>query len=129
MVRSTLPNIFKSDIFLRLRDTLNDLVHGKVSMLGPAANRQPGFRRRTRRAEQRREKQTLLTSWLCWWLAGWLPCWLAAPLLTCCSCWLAGKLACCDGWLTVWLANWLLLSPHVTASSKRLLTIRLNLTS
>ena len=26
-------------------------------MLGPAANRQPGFRRRTRRAEQRREEQ------------------------------------------------------------------------
>ena len=40
-------------------------------MVGPAVNRQPGFRRGTRRAKQRREDQPR-------WLAGWLPGWLLA---------------------------------------------------
>ena len=48
-------------------------------MLGPAVNRQPGFRRGTRRAKQGREDQP---RWLAGWLAGWLPAclpaWLAA---------------------------------------------------
>ena len=38
-------------------------------MLGPAVNRQPGFRRETRRAKQRREDQP---RWLAGWLAGCL---------------------------------------------------------
>ena len=39
-------------------------------MLGAAVNRQPGFRRGTRRAKQHREEQLR-------WLAGWLAsCWL-----------------------------------------------------
>ena len=73
-------------------------------MLRPAVNRQPGFRRGTRRAKQRREEQPRwLASWLasCWlglavsgWLGlardAWLPGW----------CWLAG-------WLAAWLAAWL----------------------
>ena len=37
-----------------------------ASMLGPALNRQPGFRRGTRRAKQRREEQPCR-------VAGWLP--------------------------------------------------------
>ena len=84
---------------LHMAIQVNDLK--KCNMLGPAANRQPGFRRRTRRAEQRREKQTLLTSWLCLWLASWLLVLLVAG-------WLAGA---------VWLANWLLLSPEWLAAA------------
>ena len=51
-------------------------------MLGPAVNRQPGFRRGTRRAKQRRKEQPC-------WLAGWLPAWPAG----CMAGWLAGRLA------------------------------------
>ena len=71
-------------------------------MLGPAVNRQPGFRRGTRRAKQRREEQP-------GWLAGWLGLadsgWLG----------LAGYLA-QAGLLTGWLlagcplAGWLTLA-------------------
>ena len=38
-------------------------------MLGPAVNRQPGFRRGTRRAKQRRKEQPY---WLAACRAGWL---------------------------------------------------------
>ena len=41
-------------------------LHNFFYMLGPAVNRQPGFRRGTRRAKQRREEQP------CCRLAGWL---------------------------------------------------------
>ena len=57
--------------------------HPQTPMLRPAVNRQPGFRRGTRRARQRREKHFR-------WLAGWLAAgWLAAPAA--------------DGWLAGWL--------------------------
>ena len=71
-------------------------------MLGPAVNRQPGFRRGTRRAKQRREEQPA-------WLAGWLglACsgWLGLPRCLAqagMARWLlaGGSL---DGWLAVWL--------------------------
>ena len=60
------------------------------SMLGPAVNRQPGFRRRTRRAKQTPRRTTLL--------AGCLP--------ACLPGWLAGSG--CLGWLAGWLglAGW-----------------------
>ena len=55
----------------------------ETPMLGPAVNRQPGFRRGTRRAKQRHEEQPC-------WLAGRLAGWLARAV----SGWLAGS-----GWL------------------------------
>ena len=86
-------------------------------MLGPAANRQPGFRRKTRRAEQRREKQTLLTAgWLWCCLAGWLLVllllagWLAAGWV---AGWLAGLLTAAVGWL--WCCFWLAASLSAAA--------------
>ena len=53
-------------------------------MLGPAVNRQPGFRRETRRAKQRREEQpcccklTAAATWLPTSLVSWLAARLAA---------------------------------------------------
>ena len=58
-------------------------------MLRPAVNRQPGFRRGTRRASNA-EKNTLIG-----WLAGSAAGWLAA---CCLAGWLAAAAA--DGWLT-----------------------------
>ena len=73
--------------------------HTRAAMLRPAVNRQPGFRRETRRARQRREKHPR-------WLAGWPCCWLAGSLL---AAWLAVWLAApaADGWPAGWLlAAW-----------------------
>ena len=75
-------------------------------MSGPAVNRQPGFRRGTRRAKQGREDQT---RWLAGWLAAGSGCWLARPGRLADWCWPAGTVA---GWLLIsfltgWLARWL----------------------
>ena len=51
---------------LHLKFELTKLLN---SMLGPVVNRQPGFRRRTRRAKQHGEEQP---RWLGGWLTGWL---------------------------------------------------------
>ena len=47
--------------------------HPRKPMLGPAVNRQPGFRRGTRRAKQRSEEQCLLQTGRCCNLAADLP--------------------------------------------------------
>ena len=97
-------------------------------MLGPAVNRQPGFRRGTRRAKQRREEQPCwLAGWLAragwlglaragWlpragWVAGWLaagqlpPGWLADSLDLAGSGWLAQADWLAYDWLSCWLAG------------------------
>ena len=79
------------------------LLSGKqCSMLEPAVNRQPGFRRGTRRAKQRRKEQPC-------WLAGWLPGRLAAWLAGRLPGWLAARLpGCLAGWLCRAGLDWLL---------------------
>ena len=92
-------------------------------MLGPAVNRQPGFRRGL--VEQSNAEKNIPVDWLAgsaadwlaagwlvaaaadgwlagWLLAAWLPGWLAAG--TCC-CWLA-DCAATAGWLADRLAKW-----------------------
>ena len=81
------------------------------SMLGPAVNRQPGFRRETRRAKQRRKEEPC---WLAGWLAGWLAVCLpgrlaASPLL---AGWLTSSLTVSvnlagSGWLSWADPSWL----------------------
>ena len=91
-------------------------------MLGPAVNRQPGFRRGL--VEQsnaaKDNPDCWLAGWLVGWLAGWLTEWLAGLVVgwltgllgACMAVWLTGRLAggssCRAGWLAVWLAVWLL---------------------
>ena len=60
------------------------LVRTESRMLGPAVNRQPGFRRRTRRAKQRSEEQSVLQTGRCCTLAADLPDQLAGNPVRCC---------------------------------------------
>ena len=53
-------------------------------MLGPTVNRQPGFRRGTRRAKQRSEEHFLLQTSRCYNLAADLPNQLAGNPARCC---------------------------------------------
>ena len=66
------------------------------SMLGPAVNRQPGFRREIRRAKQRSEEHCLLQTCRCCNLAADLPDQLAGNPARCCLPTLLPALAGCS---------------------------------